>query len=81
MQESIDNNDEFMNNDAHSMEELIVMANMRIATLESLVNEARTLLRLSALLYIDSQHEDMQESIVEFIGKSQAYVPDQQPEW
>jgi hypothetical protein len=75
MQESIDNNDEFINgDDAHSM-------NMRIAALESLVNEARTLLRLSALLYIDSQHEDMQESIVEFIGKSQAYVPDQQPEW
>lgn len=75
MQESIDNNDEFISgDDARSM-------NMRIAALESLVDEARTLLRLSALLYIDSQHEDMQESIVEFIGKSQAYVPDQQPEW
>lgn len=81
MQESIDNMEHYDDGGLPEAEKSLIKMQLQKHELELLVNEARTLLRLSALLYIDSQHEDMQESIVEFISKSKRFVPEDEPSW
>lgn len=81
MQESIDNMEHYDDGGLPEVEKSLIKMQLQKYELEKLVTEARTLLRLASLLYIDSKHEDMQESIVEFIAKSKGFVPDEEPSW